>query len=262
MNGENLKYLYGPVPSWRLGRSLGVDVLSQADKICNFDCVYCQLGRTAYCPARRVEFVDAKDIAGELASLPAVELDYVTFSGRGEATLASNLGQTLAESRQARKEQTALITNSVLLADADVRKETAGFDFVVAKLDACDDALLNEINRPVVPVKMREIVSGLCAFRAQYGGRLAIQTMFIEANASEIENFSGLYAQIKPDEIEVNTPLRPSPVQPLPQKRLADIADALREKLPGMKIKTVYEAEKPDAAPISGPETLRRRGKI
>ena len=94
--GELKKVVYGPVPSWRLGRSLGIDLLSRA-KTCSLDCIYCQLGPTADKVTRRAEFVPTERLVTEIKDLPDVELDFVTFSGMGEPTLASNLGEAIAE---------------------------------------------------------------------------------------------------------------------------------------------------------------------
>jgi len=97
MIDKKYKYIYGPVDSWRLGRSLGVDLISRDDKICTFDCVYCQVGKIATFSDRREVFVPTEEIIGEIKSLPSLEIDYVTFSGRGEPTLAENLGEVIRE---------------------------------------------------------------------------------------------------------------------------------------------------------------------
>ena len=92
---EKFKYIYGPVASWRLGRSLGVDAISQKEKQCSFDCVYCQIGRAKPIARRRKIFVPTEDILDELKRLPRVPLDYITFSGMGEPTLAKNIGELI-----------------------------------------------------------------------------------------------------------------------------------------------------------------------
>ncbi len=259
---KEFKYIYGPVPSWRLGKSLGIDVLSQPAKICNFDCVYCQLGKTGYCPADRQDYVPDCAIIKELDSLPETPIDYITFSGRGEATLAANLEQTALEVKKLRKEPIALITNAVLLTDAQVRKELLCFDFIVAKLDAVSDSQLAAINRPMGKIRLADIVDGFCAFRAQYSGKLAVQTMLIQENINSLTDFAELYRRILPDEIQLNTPLRPSPVKPLSEGVITEFKAKLAALLPDSEIKTVYETEKPQVTPLSKPDTLKRRGKI
>lgn len=258
----NLKYLYGPVASWRLGRSLGVDVLSQGEKICNFDCIYCQLGKTGYCPARRREFVGSEEVIKEFAGLPAMHIDYITFSGRGEATLASNLSAVLDGIRKLSNKPAAIITNAALMCDAAVRKELLAFDFVVAKLDACNDEMLSAISRPVSEIRLSSIIDGLCTFKKEYCGRLAVQTMLIEQNARHILSFADIYARIQPDEIQLNTPLRPCTVAPLSVDEVRRLSGQLTCRLPHIAVKTVYESEKPDVEALSEPDTLKRRGKI
>jgi len=133
----NYKYIYGPVPSWRLGNSLGIDLLSQKNKICNFDYGYCQLKSTSYYTDERKQYVKTEDIIAEIRQLPVnVEIDYLTFSGRGESTLAANLGEAITAVKNLRSEPVAVLTNSALIDREDVRRDLSHADFVVAKLDA------------------------------------------------------------------------------------------------------------------------------
>ena len=127
--------IYGPVSSWRLGRSLGIDMLSGQQKLCSFDCVYCQLGSTGRALTRRNEFVGLDQLEQELKVLPDADIDYATFSGMGEPTLASNLGGAIELVRSHLKVPVAVITNSSLLARQDVRDELAQADVVITKLD-------------------------------------------------------------------------------------------------------------------------------
>jgi len=123
MTKKQYKYIYGPVPSWRLGSSLGIDPLSAKDKICSFDCIYCQIGKTTIHTKKRKVFVSAEQLIEELKSLPPVDIDYITFSGRGEPTLAKNLGEMIAEVKKIRKEPVAVLTNASLLYDKEVRED-------------------------------------------------------------------------------------------------------------------------------------------
>ncbi|MDD5655136.1 MAG: radical SAM protein, partial [Candidatus Omnitrophica bacterium] len=130
------KYIYGPVPSWRLGSSLGIDPVSKGRKICSFDCVYCQIGKAGLFIKERKRFIDTGEIIAELAGLPPLKIDYLTFSGAGEPTLAENLGEMIKAVKAIRPEPIAVITNGSLMTQADVRQELALADFVIAKLDA------------------------------------------------------------------------------------------------------------------------------
>ena len=140
--------VYGPVPSWRLGRSLGIDIIATASKQCSFDCTYCQLGETHNPVVRRREFVSLARLAEDLARAAGVPADYATFSGMGEPTLGSNLGEAIRLVRSTLRVPVAVLTNSSLMSREDVRQDLAEADVVVAKLDAPDEALFRQVNRP------------------------------------------------------------------------------------------------------------------
>ena len=112
MSKSGYRYIYGPVSSWRLGRSLGVDPISAKEKICTFDCVYCQLGRTKTFSSERREFVRIKDVIHEIQTLPLPPIDYITFSGAGEPTLAKNLGGMIKAVKKIRKEKVLVSARS------------------------------------------------------------------------------------------------------------------------------------------------------
>ena len=252
--------------SWRLGVSLGIDPVSQPEKVCNFDCVYCQLGHRLPCQPGRSVYVMPEDLGEELERIKA-PADYLTFSGRGEPTMAANLTELRLECSRRRPEKIAVITNSGLMYSAKVREQLASFDFVVAKLDAPDGALFDAINRPGPGVYFREVVSGLVLFSKGCRGRLAIQTMLIGANKGRARDLARLYAEIGPDEVELNTPLRPCAEKPLPQPELEAISAEVSAELARLgagkiKVVDVYRAGHPKVTPVSAPETLRRRGKI
>ena len=119
-----MKYIYGPVSSYRLGRSLGIDILSQEEKFCTFGCIYCQLGpKVRYAKERRV-YVKTEEILSELAEvLPDLAIDHITFSGRGESTLAENLGEAITKIKEMQKKPVAVLTNSSLMNREDVIKD-------------------------------------------------------------------------------------------------------------------------------------------
>ena len=154
MSARNYRYIYGPVPSWRLGSSLGIDPLSRDGKVCSFDCIYCQIGETAFLTDERKTFVPAAKIINELDSLPALKIDYITFSGTGEPTLAENLGQMIKAIKQIRREKIAVLTNSSLMYREDVQRDLFLADFVVAKLDAPSQTIFELVNRPIKTIKI------------------------------------------------------------------------------------------------------------
>ncbi len=182
--------IYGPVPSWRLGRSLGIDLLPGRGKTCSFDCVYCQLGRTTGLASERQVFVETDRLRSELDALPltAADVDYLTFSGTGEPTLADNLGEAIARIRRWPALQgvpVAVLTNATLLSRPDVCQDLAAADLVVAKLDAPDEVQLNTPLRasPTPPLEraaMAEIeqaFSGLPAVSAYYAHPPRVRVM-------------------------------------------------------------------------------------
>src|SRR3989338_1906861 len=132
---QTYQHIYGPVYSWRLGMSLGIDPISIDKKICNFDCVYCQLGRTKEFTEERKIFIPTNDILREVQILPYIPIDHLTLSGRGEPTLAKNLGAMILGLRETSDEKIAVITNSSLLHRDDVQADLLLADYVIAKLD-------------------------------------------------------------------------------------------------------------------------------
>ncbi len=225
-------------------------------KTCSFDCTYCQLGRTARRLTVRAEFVASSALARELEAARNVAADYVTFSGMGESTLASNLGEALRLARDVLGLPTAVLTNSSLMAREDVRRDLACADVVVAKLDAPHERLFQRINRPLVRISLAEVVEGIGLFRATYRGKLALQIMFFEANRSAARRLAAIASRLSPDEVQINTPLRPCPVTPLTAVEIAAIREEFHE-FPN--VVTVYDASRPEVTPLDFAETRRRR---
>jgi wyosine [tRNA(Phe)-imidazoG37] synthetase (radical SAM superfamily) len=248
--------LYGPVPSWRLGRSLGVDLLPAESKTCSFNCTYCQLGRTVHPLTDRAGFVSLDALAKELQAARSVSADYVTFSGMGEPTLASNLGQAIQLAKSVLGLPAAVLTNSSLMTRAEVREALGHADVVVAKLDAPDEQLFRRINRPPPLFSLSQIVESIELFRATYKGKLALQMMFVEANKGFAAQMAAIAGQLSPDEVQVNTPLRPCPVTPLTPGEIAAIREEFH-RFPN--VVTVYDAVRPEVTPLDVVETRRRR---
>lgn len=251
--------IYGPVPSWRLGRSLGIDLLSTKGKTCSFDCVYCQLGKTAHPQVERKEFVGLDRLARELKTVEGIAADFATFSGMGEPSLASNLGEAIKLVKSALKLPVAVLTNSSLIPGEEVRRALSLADVVVAKVDAPNEELFRKINRPVGTRTLDEILKALQLFRGAYQGKLAIQMMFIEANRDYAAGMAKIAGALSPDEIQINTPLRPCGVTPLVPDEIAAIE---REFHNFKDVFTVYGALKPEVMPVDLAETLRRRPRL
>lgn len=256
---NDLKCIYGPVPSWRLGSSLGIDLLSRDEKICSFDCVYCQLGRNDARQRVRGTFVAVEDMIKEIESLQDINIDYLTFSGRGEPTLASNLGEAIMSLKRIRREKIAVITNSSLLPIEEVQEELCTADLVVAKLDAVTEDVFVSVNRPARGLRVKDITDALVNFKKRFPGKLALQVMFTKANIVSAEEIADIARAIDPDEVQINTPLRPCGVRPLPEAELRSIKTFFERC--GLNPIDVYAAEKKKVRPLSNGDTLRRRGK-
>jgi wyosine [tRNA(Phe)-imidazoG37] synthetase (radical SAM superfamily) len=248
--------IYGPVPSWRLGRSLGIDLLSTRGKTCSFDCIYCQLGKTVHPLTERREFVSLDKLAVELRRVKKIPADYATFSGLGEPTMASNLGEAIGLVKATLGLPVAVLTNSSLMAREDVRRDLSLADVVVAKVDAPNEELFHQINRPLMRQTIDEILRALRLFSKEYRGRLALQMMFVGANKEYGSPMARIAKQLLPDEVQINTPLRPCAVQPLSPEEIA----AIRRAFSGLKgVTTVYEAPRSEVIPLNQEETLLRR---
>lgn len=206
-----LPSVYGPISSWRFGRSLGIDPIG-AVSTCSFNCVYCQLGEIERVSDRRQIFVATAQIERELSQIDPHALDIATVSGSGEPTLALNLAEILAAARTIVGRPTAVLTNSSLLHVREVRNALATADIVAAKLDAVTDQHFDGINRPAPGIDRSQILRGLMQFRQGYSGHLAIQTMLLSPWAEAKRNqFIHYIQQLCPDEIQINTPTRPRP---------------------------------------------------
>jgi wyosine [tRNA(Phe)-imidazoG37] synthetase (radical SAM superfamily) len=206
------KYLYGPVPSRRLGLSLGVDIVPY--KICTLDCVYCQLGRTTRLTTQRRQYVAIEPILAELRAKLSepVRVDYITIGGSGEPTLNSRLGDLIDAIRAISDRPVAILTNGTLLYRADVRRDCAKSDVVLPSLDAGDAATFGRLNRPSNDISIEKLVFGLNAFRDEFPGQLWLEVFVVKGlntDAAQIAKLKELITRIRPDKIHLNTAVRP-----------------------------------------------------
>lgn len=262
----NFKYIYGPVESWRMGKSLGIDPLSGRAKICNLNCIYCQLGKTSLLTGERKEYVPTDAIVDELERFfdsashkdPSIieNIDYLTFSGRGEPTLAKNLGEMIRAIWKIRQEEVAVITNSTLMHLPEVQEDLSLSDLVVAKLDACDELSFKQVDKAMQGISFEKTLEGIKDFRTFYQGKLAIQIMFVEENRKYAQRIADIIREVNPDEIQINTPLRPSGARPLDKERIKEV----KSYFAGMPAVTVYEHDRKETIPFNIPETIKRHG--
>jgi len=253
-----MKTVYGPVPSWRLGRSLGIDLICK-EKTCSFDCVYCQLGKTINKTKNRGLFVDAKRVEEDLREvIDEVEADVITFSGLGEPTLAKNLGEVVDVIRNLSQLPIAVLTNSSLMHLEEVRKQLAKVDIVVAKLDAPNDKIFRIVNRPAAGIPLDIIVSGIKSFRAEFKKKLALQMMFVRENKNYAADMAELAETLKPDEVQIDTPLRPCAAKPLNSSELLGIEKNFKK----FNAISAYKKRKPEVQILDIPETRKRRPEL
>lgn len=258
MEQPAFRYIYGPVYSWRLGMSLGIDPIATGQKTCNFDCVYCQLGSTVVQTRERRVFVSTQDVMHEIALLGHERaIDYLTFSGSGEPTLALNLGEMISSLRATRSEKIAVITNAGLMDVPEVRADLLLADCVVAKLDAASAQVWNTVDRPHSGDHFAQILDGLKEFSRQFSGRLAVQMMFVQANKDSAAEMARVAASIGAAEIELNTPLRPCGVKPLSLAEMMIVKKHF-EGIPGVTM--VYDHERITAQAIDERATMKRHG--
>lgn len=205
-----LSTVYGPVESWRLGRSLGIDLLF-VNSICSFRCVYCQLGKINVHTDQRSEFVPTRQVIADLHKSDWRSADVVTFSGSGEPTLAKNLGEAIRAARAITGKEVVVLTNAAHLNDDEVIEDLSFADRVFCKLDASDEASFRRINRPVEGITLDSVVAGIKKFRKTYKGFLAIQSMYRPYSEPQFESLCTILKEISPDEVQFNTPTRPIP---------------------------------------------------
>ena len=233
---EEKKYLYGPVPSRRLGRSLGVDIVPF--KVCTLDCVYCQLGRTSEKTIERREYVPVKAVLAELKERLAqgVQADFITISGSGEPTLNSQLGELVDGIKKITDIHVAILTNGTLLYRQDVRADCAKADVVLPSLDAGDEQTFQEINRPHSGLSIEKLIEGLLAFRNEFAGEFALEVFFVKGlntGTEQIAKIKAAIERIRPDKIQLNSAVRPTAepgVKRLDAGKLQVIAEELGEK--------------------------------
>lgn len=250
-----MKIVYGPLASWRLGRSLGVDLICSPKKICSFDCLYCQLEKTEKITSQRSVFVLTNNVEGEVKNaLEKTTPDVITFSGMGEPTLANNMHEVIMLLRELTDIPLAILTNSSLLYDKNVQKTLRNLDIIVAKLDASNQELFQKMNCPAPGIAFEKTLKGIKELRRDFNGKFALQIMFINENKKCAEDIAKIAQGIQPDEVQINTPLRFSKVKPLPKEEL----DHIEKAFTGLNTISVYRSPKTKATPLDMSELIKR----
>jgi len=207
------KYIFGPVPSRRLGLSLGVDIVPF--KVCSLDCIYCQLGRTTDKSLERRDYVPIEPVLKGLTDRIArgVRPDFITLSGSGEPTLNSRLGEFLEQIKLVTDIPVAVLTNGTLLFRQDVRADCSRADVVLPSLDAADEETFQRINRPHNRISVEKLIDGLCRFREEFAGGLWLEVFFFEGVKTATNQSAAIgdaIKRIRPDKVQLNTAVRPT----------------------------------------------------
>ena len=225
-----MNYIFGPVASRRLGRSLGIDPVPL--KTCTLDCVCCECGSTTTKTVERKEYVPLKTIIAELSEWKnnGGQADYVTLAGSGEPALHSRLGEIITEARRISGVPVCLLTNATLFYLPDVRAEAALADVVVPSLDAADPETFQRVNRPHQACTLERHLDGLLAFSREFTGELWLEIFLVPGyndSPNSIAALAAFAARLHPAKIQLNTAVRPPAersVGMIPEDRLRDIA--------------------------------------
>jgi wyosine [tRNA(Phe)-imidazoG37] synthetase (radical SAM superfamily) len=228
------EFIFGPVPSRRLGVSLGIDLVPH--KTCSLNCIYCECGRTTCLTINRREYVPTNKVIAELRDYlsSSPDLDYITFSGSGEPTLHSGIGTLVSFlKREFPNYKLALLTNGTLFADKSLRKEVSDADLIIPSLDGASDVAFHKINRPHPNVTMSSTISGLIELRKEYKGEIWLEVFIVPGiNDSEADLmlFKETLLKLRPDRLQLNTLDRPGTedwVMPASKARMDEIASFL-----------------------------------
>jgi len=266
MPDQRFRHLFGPVPSRRLGRSLGIDLVPL--KTCSYNCTYCQLGPTPETTVERRRWVESAEVLAELDALreSRVPVDYATFSGSGEPTLHSDLGRLIAGAKERVNCPVAVLTNGSLLWDPAVREDLREADLVCPSLDAPDAETFRRINRPHPSIDFDRMVEGLVTFGQAFTGRIWLEIFLVEGVNTAPEQIAGLHRlaeRIGPTRVQLNTAVRPTAdadVGAIGLDRMRDLAAMFgpnTEIIPAPRL--LLEAARPTADADAILATLARR---
>ncbi len=252
-----MKTVYGPIDSWRLQRSLGIDLISQEGRVCTFDCIYCQIKRCQEITAQRRKFVKIEEVREELVeALQKIgdKVDYLTLSGMGEPTLAANLDEGVEMIGEVSNKPRAILTNGSLLNLEDVRRSLEKLDYVIASLDAAGKESFAKVNGPHEDIDFDEMIEGFGTFGERFDGTFALELMLVQENKHLVEEMADLVSGLKVDEVQLNTPLRPAVVEPLKEEELEE----MKKYFEDVSTKMVYEAKRTDTPDLNEDEIIRR----
>ncbi len=233
-----MSIVFGPIPSRRLRRSLGINNIPP--KICSYSCIYCQIGTTDTMSIKRNEYFSPEEIYLEVSEKvkqlqsDGERIDYLTFVPDGEPTLDINLGKTI-DKLKSLGIRIAVITNSSLLCDEEVRKDLLNADWVSVKIDTVDEKIWHKIDRPNGKLELKKIISGIKSFASSFKGTLVTETMIVKGindNIESIKKTAETISQIKSYKSFILAPIRPPAeklVEPPSEERLNIVYQMFRD---------------------------------
>ncbi|WP_456409354.1 radical SAM protein [Caldithrix abyssi] len=250
------RYLFGPVPSRRLGNSLGIDLIPM--KTCTLNCIYCECGKTTNLTLERKEWVPVEKVINELEHYFTnnPQPDFVTFSGSGEPTLHNGIDKILSFlKKQAGPFKTAVLTNGTLFYDEQVRAQLSQADVVIPSLDAAIETTFKRINNPHPDLELKKIIQGLIQFRREFSGKIYLEIFIVPGVNTSRSNLLALKETIlciKPDRVQLNTLDRPGSVASIRAATAGEMQRILR-------FWQIPEAEIIASAPVRQKYTAFRR---
>ncbi len=228
-------HIFGPVPSRRLGLSLGIDLVPM--KTCTYDCIYCQVGRTTRKTIECKEFFPVQEILKELKKrLSSVSPDVITFSGSGEPTLYSKIDELIAGARDITDKKIVLLTNGSLLWKEDVRKRVLDADIIIPTITTTSENIFRRIHRPHPELNVSQVIDGLIRLRDEYNGAIYLELFLVAGindNKKELLAIKEIIGKISPDKIQINTVVRPPSDKKacaVNEQRLKEIQDLLGDR--------------------------------
>jgi len=248
----NRLYIYGPVPSRRLGFSLGIDIIPY--KTCSLDCIYCQLGSTKQKTFQRKKYFSERIVLKQIKQIldSDQKVDYITFSGSGEPTLNSSLGNLIKKIKEITTIPVAVLTNGTLLTKESVREALLHADLVIPSLDAATQEVFDRINRPHPSLKIRKIIEGLKKFRQDFKGSIWLEILLVKGindSPPHIQKLKEAVIEIDPERIQLNTVVRPPAedfARPLSLSEMETV-----KKIFGKKAEIIAEFDKIQHTPSS-----------
>ncbi len=265
-----MKYIFGPVPSRRLGLSLGVDILpANACKICNMNCVYCELGKGLKTYLEAPSPPSWQKIISEIreyTSSNTQRFDFLTFTASGEPTLHPDLEKIISEAKDLTSKPITVLTNSSRVAQPNVRRALRLADVVLPSLDTANQTTFRKINRPHPSIRIAQIIEGLVTLRKDMPGQMWLEILFVRGINDTREELLALkkaIETIKPHKIQLNTVARPpaeSWARPISSKAMEGIRSFLGEKAE-VVIDFKAQMDRPDGIILESElvDTLKRR---